>query len=245
MGDLHTLKSGLRVYVDPMPGLESAAIGVWAQAGSIDERDDEHGLAHLLEHMAFKGTASRTARDIAEEIEAVGGYLNAATSSQRTGYYVRLLKDDIALGVDVLSDILLNPLFDDAEFAREKDVVIQEIGEAADTPDDVVFENLQAIAWAGHPLACPILGTSASVRGHTTAGLRTFMGRGYQPDKMVVAAAGGVDADDFLKRVDDAFSGLRAGDAGNQRTAPAFKGGVKHDARSIEQTHIAVAFFFR
>ena len=242
MGDLHTLKSGLRVYIDPMPSLESAAIGVWAQAGSIDERDGEHGLAHLLEHMAFKGTATRTARDIAEEIEAVGGYLNAATSAQRTGYYVRLLKDDIALGLDILSDILLNPRFDEKEFTREKEVVIQEIGEAADTPDDVVFENLQAISWGDHPLARPILGTPDSVRAHTTAGLRAFMTRGYRPEKMVVAISGRVDGNDFLKRVEQAFSSLSAGDDINERTPPVFQGGVRHDERSIEQTHLAVAF---
>ncbi len=242
MSELHTLKTGLRVYVDPMPSLESTAIGVWAQAGSVDESDDEHGLAHLLEHMAFKGTATRSARDIAEEIEAVGGYLNAATSNQRTGYYVRLLKDDLALGVDILSDILRNPRFDEAEFAREKEVVIQEIGEAADTPDDVVFENLQATAWHGHPLARPILGTPASVRGHTTAALRAFMARGYQPDTMVVAVAGRVDVDDFLKRVEGAFSDFAAGENANLRSPPIFKGGVRHDGRAIEQTHIAVAF---
>lgn len=239
---MHTLASGLRVYIDPMPGLESAALGVWAQAGSIDERGGEHGIAHLLEHMAFKGTKTRSARDIAEEIEAVGGYLNAATSNQRTGYYVRVLKDDIALGVDILSDILVNPRFDESEFAREKEVVIQEIGEAADTPDDVVFENLQAAAWGAHPLALPILGTSQTVRAHTTAGLRRFMDRGYQPDKMIVAVAGGVDEDAFLQRVETAFAGLGPCDDVNQRTPPAFTGAVKHDEREIEQSHIAVAF---
>ena len=242
VGSLHTLANGLRVYIDPMPSLESAAIGVWAQAGSIDERDGEHGIAHLLEHMAFKGTQSRSARDIAEEIEAVGGYLNAATSNQRTGYYVRVLKDDIALGVDILSDILINPRFDEREFAREKEVVIQEIGEAADTPDDVVFENLQAAAWGPHPLARPILGTPATVRAHTTAGLRGFMTRGYQPDKMVVAVAGRVDGDDFLKRIEAAFSGIGASDDANKRTPPVFGGDMRHDTRAIEQTHIAVAF---
>lgn len=242
MGTLHRLASGLRIYIDPMPSLESAALGVWAQAGSIDERDDEHGIAHLLEHMAFKGTKTRSARDIAEEIEAVGGYLNAATSNQRTGYYVRVLKDDIALGVDILSDILINPQFDECEFAREKEVVIQEIGEAADTPDDVVFENLQAAAWGAHPLACPILGTAQTVRAHTTTGLRKFMDRGYQPDKMIVAVAGRVDAEDFLKRVETAFSPLTPCKDVNRRTPPAFVGAINHDQREIEQSHIAVAF---
>lgn len=242
MGELHTLANGLRVHVDPMPSLESVALGVWARAGSVDERDNEHGIAHLLEHMAFKGTTTRSAREIAEEIESVGGYMNAATSSQRTGYYVRLLKDDIATGLDILSDILLRPKFDEGELAREKEVVIQEIGEAADTPDDVVFENLQAIAWRGHPLARPILGTPESVRAHSILALREFMTRGYHPEKMVVAVAGRVDVDDFLKRVEGAFEGLVSKGEGNARTTSSFKGGVMQDDRAIEQTHIAVAF---
>ncbi len=239
---IHTLPNGLRVFVDPMPSLASAAIGVWASAGSADERENEHGIAHLLEHMAFKGTTTRSARDIAEEIEAVGGYLNAATSHQRTGYYVRLLKDDIPLGLDILSDILLRPLFDEGEFAREKEVVIQEIGEAADTPDDVVFETLQALAWDGHPLARPILGTPATVRGHSTDTLRAFMKRGYQPSEMIVAVAGKVDADAFMKGVEDAFGSLAETEDRNERTRPVFKGGVRADTRDIEQTHLAVAF---
>lgn len=239
---LHKLSNGLTISVDPMPSLQSAALGVWARAGSVDEREDEHGLAHLLEHMAFKGTTTRSARDIAEEIEAVGGYLNAATSHQRTGYYVRLLKDDLPLGLDILSDILLNPLFDETEFAREKEVVIQEIGEAADTPDDVVFENLQAICWDGHMLARPILGFPTTVRAQTTDSLRSYMARGYQPETMVIAVAGNVDADDFITRVEAAFGRLENSGDGNKRTKPQFKGGLRHDAREIEQTHLAVAF---
>ncbi|MEM8935455.1 MAG: insulinase family protein, partial [Pseudomonadota bacterium] len=111
MGELHTLANGARVYIDPMPSLETTALGVWARAGSVDETQDEHGVAHLLEHMAFKGTTTRSARQIAEEIESVGGYLNAATSHQRTGYYARLLRDDVALGLDLIADILRNPTF--------------------------------------------------------------------------------------------------------------------------------------
>lgn len=225
-----------------MPSLETAAIGVWADAGSVDERPEEHGLAHLLEHMAFKGTKRRSARAIAEEIEAIGGYLNAATSHQRTGYYVRLLKDDVATGFDVIADILLNPLFDEKELAKEREVVVQEIGEAADLPDDVVFELLQEATWEGFSLARPILGTPETVRAQTPVSLRGFMGRHYRPSSMAVAAAGNVDADAFLSLVENAFGDVAAGDAPPARPAPRFKGGVRHDARDIEQTHIAVAF---
>ena len=240
---LTTLSNGLTLYVDPMPGMQSTAIGVWARAGAMDERDNEHGVAHLLEHMAFKGTTNRSARDIAEQVEAVGGYLNAATSHQRTGYYIRVLKEDVDLGVDILSDILNNSLFDETELAREKEVIVQEIGEAADAPDDVVFENLMAVAYAGHPLARPILGTPETVRAHGRDALIEFMQRGYRPRAMVVAAAGAVDGAAFEKRIEAAFGDEPTeGGEENKRTAPAFRGGVRHDARDTEQTHIAVAF---
>ena len=242
MNKVHTLANGVRVIADPMPGLATAALGVWVRAGSVDETDSEHGVAHFLEHMAFKGTATRSPLDIAEEIEAVGGYLNAATSHQRTGYYARILKDDLDLGADILSDILLNPLFDEHELTKEKEVVVQEIGEAADTPDDVVFEKVSEIAWAGHGLGRPILGTPQSVRAQTPDSLRGFMKRCYRPQDMVIAASGGVDEDALLTLAEKYFGGFASNGVGATRTAPSFTGGVSHDARKIEQTHLAVAF---
>ena len=241
MGQVHTLKNGLRVFVDPMPSLETVALGVWSHAGSVNETDGEHGIAHLLEHMAFKGTTTRSARDIAEDIENVGGYLNAATSHQRTGYYVRLLKDDIALGLEILSDILLRPTFVYAELEKEKDVVVQEIGEAADTPDDVVFELLQSATWGSHPLARPILGTPKSVRAQTPDSLRAFMNRWYYPENMIVAVAGNVNVKDFIVRANDAFGDIESGEAVVSIAPAEFAGGVSHDAREIEQTHLAIA----
>ena len=242
MSDLFKLKNGVQVIVDPMPSLETAALGVWAYAGSVDERDEEHGIAHLLEHMAFKGTTRRSARAIAEEIESVGGYLNAATSHQRTGYYARVLKDDVPLAFDILGDILRNPAFADDELAKEKEVVVQEIGEAADTPDDVVFELLQAATWEGNPLARPILGTPQSVRAQTPASLRSFMARQYRPDTLIVAISGNVDADLVLPRVEAQFGDMTSNEVDDARSVPAFVGGVRHDARDIEQTHLALAF---
>ncbi len=236
-----TLGNGVRVIADPMPGLATVALGVWARAGSMDERDEEHGAAHLLEHMAFKGTGRRTARALAEEIESVGGYLNAATSHQRTGYYARVLKDDLALGADILGDILQNPLFDEGELTKEHEVVVQEIGEAADTPDDVVFELLSEIAWAGHPLGRSILGTPASVRAQDADALRGFMGRCYRPEEMIIAAAGAVDERMLEDLVTEQFGGF-AGGRPLERTTPKFFGGMRHDARDIEQTHLALAF---
>ncbi|PQA87536.1 M16 family metallopeptidase [Hyphococcus luteus] len=242
MVSLHTLPNGVRVVADPMPELKTAALGVWVRAGSVDERQGEYGIAHLLEHMAFKGTGRRSALAIAEEIEGVGGYLNAATSHQRTGYYARVLKDDLALGADILSDILANPLFDEEELAREREVVVQEIGEAADTPDDVVFEKLTEAAWGTHPLGRPILGTPDSVRAQTRDSLRGFMARCYRPDDMILAAAGGVDEGALLKLAEDWFGGFSAEGESGAREDPHFIGGLLHDKRKIEQTHLAVAF---
>jgi len=158
------LPSGLTVVTDAMPHLESASLGVWVGAGSRDELGDEHGISHLLEHMAFKGTTRRTARQIAEEIEAVGGDLNAATSIEMTTYYARVLKADVPLALDVLSDILTNPSFDPEELSREQNVIIQEIGAAEDTPDDIVFDHLQRCAFPDQAIGRPVLGTRDSVR---------------------------------------------------------------------------------
>ena len=162
--EVTTLKSGISVVTDAMPHLETASLGVWVASGSRDEHRDEHGISHLLEHMAFKGTRRRSARQIAEEIEAVGGDLNAGTGVEMTAYYARVLKTDIALGLDVLSDILANPSFDPDEITREKNVIVQEIGSVEDTPDDLVFEHLQAAAFPDQPVGRSILGTRATVR---------------------------------------------------------------------------------
>ena len=158
------LPTGLLVVTDAMPHLETASLGVWVGSGSRDERPDEHGISHLLEHMAFKGTSRRTARQIAEEIEAVGGDLNAGTSTETTSYYARVLKDDVPLALDVLADILANPAFEPDELEREKNVIVQEIGAAEDTPDDLIWDRLQETAYTGQPIGRSILGTPATVR---------------------------------------------------------------------------------
>src|SRR6266705_140704 len=162
--EVTTLKSGINVVTDAMPHLETASLGVWVASGSRDERHDEHGISHFLEHMAFKGTRRRSARQIAEEIEAVGGDLNAATGAEATAYYARVLKSDVPLALDVLADILTAPAFDPDEITREKNVIIQEIGAAEDAPDDLVFDHLQATAFPGQAVGRSILGTPATVR---------------------------------------------------------------------------------
>jgi predicted Zn-dependent peptidase len=239
--DIAALPNGVRLVVDPMPGLKSAAIGVYARAGTIDETLAENGVAHLLEHMAFKGTKRRSARQIAEEIEAVGGYLNAGTGYTRTGYYARVLSGDVALGFDILADILGAPAFDGGELAKEKDVVLQEIGEASDQPDDAVMEMLQALSFGDHPLGRPILGTPESVAAQSPDTLRAFMRRTYQARDMVIAASGGVDPAAIERLAREKFS-WAATSAESLRAKARYHGGRRHDDRDIEQTHLALAF---
>src|ERR1700716_4000667 len=171
------LSTGLSIVTDAMPHLETASLGVWVGSGSRDEYLDEHGIAHFLEHMAFKGTRRRTARQIAEEIEAGGGDLNAATSIESTAYYARVLKADVPLALDVLSDILSEPAFDPEELKREQGVIVREIGAAEDSPDDVVFDKLQETAFPGQPVGRSILGTPATVRSFDRKKLAAYLTR--------------------------------------------------------------------
>lgn len=234
------LSSGLTVVTDRMPHLKSASLGVWVGAGSRDEASDEHGISHLLEHMAFKGTATRTARQIAEEIEAVGGDLNAATSAETTAYYARVLEDDVPLALDVLADILSNPAFDPEELNREQNVVVQEIGACEDAPDDLVFEYLQSTAFPDQPIGRSILGTRETVRALNAKRLRSYLARNYRAPDMVVAAAGALDHDAVVRDIERKFAGFAA-EAAPAPQAARFRGGARIEKRDLEQVHIALA----
>ena len=237
---LTTLKSGLTVLTDAMPHLETASLGVWVASGSRDERRDENGVSHFLEHMAFKGTRRRTARQIAEEIEAVGGDLNAATGAESTAYYARVLRQDVPLALDVLSDILSEPIFDRAELLREQSVIVQEIGAVADTPDDLIFEHLNEIAFPNQPLGRSILGTPDTVRSFDGGKLRDYLSRNYRAPDIVVAAAGAVDHAAVLAEVEKRFAGFN-GPAGPMPESAKFGGGSHVEKRELEQVHIALA----
>lgn len=238
---VHTLANGLRVVADPMPGLSSLALGVWVRAGAVDEGPGENGWAHLLEHMAFKGTRRRSARAIAEEIEAVGGALNAATGYQQTGYHARVLSEDLELAFDILADILREPTLDAEELSREKDVVLQEIGEARDAPDDVVFDMLQGLLFRDQPLGRPILGDEASVAAATREGLAAFMARRYRPGALVISASGGLDPDNVYALAERYFGDMPAGAPAGERKVPRLTQGARCAPRDLEQTHVAFA----
>ncbi|MEL6838014.1 MAG: pitrilysin family protein, partial [Pseudomonadota bacterium] len=187
--ELHTLPNGFRIVTEDMPGLKSTSIGIWVQAGGRHERVEQNGIAHFLEHMAFKGTTTRSALQIAEAIEDVGGYINAYTSREMTAYYARVLEDDVALGLDVIADILLNPVFDPAEIEVERGVILQEIGQALDTPDDIIFDWLQEVAYPDQALGRTILGPSERVSAFSRDDLQNFVAEHYGPNQMILATS--------------------------------------------------------
>jgi predicted Zn-dependent peptidase len=238
--EITRLSSGLAVVTDRMPHLESASLGVWVGAGSRDEAPDEHGISHLLEHMAFKGTKRRNARQIAEEIEAVGGDLNAATSVESTAYYARVLKADVPLALDVLADILSEPVFDPEELRREQNVIVQEIGATEDAPDDLVFEHLHETAFPMQPVGRSILGTPETVRSFNSARLRSYLARNYRAPDMLVAAAGAVEHEQIVAEAEKRFAGF-LGPAAPVPEPARFGGGIRVEARDLEQVHIALA----
>jgi predicted Zn-dependent peptidase len=234
------LPSGLSVVTDHMPHLESASLGVWVGAGGRNERPDEHGISHLLEHMAFKGTKRRSARAIAEEIEAVGGELNAATSAESTAYYARVLKADVPLALDVMADILTEPAFDPEELRREQNVIVQEIGANEDDPDGVVFDRLQETAFPRQPVGRTILGTPETVRSFDPARLRAYLARNYRGPDMLVAAAGAVEHAAIVAEAERRFASF-VGPAAPAPEPARFGGGTRVETRDLEQVHIAVA----
>ncbi len=238
---LTTLPSGLRVVTDANPLLRTAAVGLFVAAGSRHEREEEHGLSHLLEHMAFKGTGAHSAREIAEAIENVGGDLNAETGVEQTGYFAHVLKEDVGLALDLLAEIYCDSRFDRDELEREKGVVIQEIGAVEDTPDDLVFDHLSAAAWAGQAIGRPILGTRETVGGFDRGAIEAYLRRHYRAGATVVAAAGAVDHDEIVERAEKALRSL----GGEVATPPAparYTGGEILTRKGLEQTHIVIGF---
>ena len=235
------LPSGLIVVSDPMPHLVSAALGVWVSCGARHENREEAGLSHMLEHMAFKGTKRRSAKDIATEIEAVGGDLNAYTSREQTAFHARVLKDDIDLALDIIADILVYPAFDESELAREREVIIQEIGQTRDTPDDLVFDYLQEACYPGQPMGWPIFGSEKTVAGFSRGDLVSYMRKHYRAGAMMLIGSGAVDHDRLVAAGQALFAPIAEGT--ERGTAPArFCGGDVRGEDDLEQAHLAFAF---
>ena len=239
--EITTLPSGLRVVTDAMPHLETASLGVWIGAGSRHESDAEQGLSHLLEHMAFKGTRRRTARAINEEIEAVGGDLNAATGVEQTAYYAHVLAADAPLALDLLADILTQSTFAEADLEREKGVILQEIGSVDDTPDDLVHDLFGAAAYENQPIGRAILGTPASVAGFSRDTVGAYLGRHYRARATIVGAAGRVEHARIVDEAEARFCALGDTDA-PAPTEARYTGGEHRLKRRLEQAQIMVGW---
>ena len=241
MAELTRLSNGLTVAIDPMPGAQSAAIGLHAFVGSRSEPDGKGGLAHLVEHMVFKGTRSRGARAIAEAIEDVGGTLNAWTSRDQTSFHARTLAPDDGLALELIADLVRAPKLDEAELEREKLVILSELGECLDAPDDLIHDRLFEAAFGDQPLARPVLGSEPSILELTRQDCAAWLSDQYRPDRLVISAAGKVNPAQILQLAEALFGDLEATSASSNELA-IFLGGTRSDRRSAEQTHLALGF---
>ncbi|MDD9876041.1 MAG: pitrilysin family protein [Magnetovibrio sp.] len=233
------LANGLTVVTDSMATVETVSVGTWVDVGTRDEHPDVNGVSHLLEHMAFKGTERRNAYAIAAEIEAVGGHLNAYTSREHTAYYAKVLKDDIGLAVDLLGDILQHSVLDADELAREQAVIVQEIHQARDTPDDIVFDHFQETAFPDQPMGRPVLGRPDLVRAMDRQEVLDYMRNHYSAERMILAAAGNLDHDAFVSLAEATFDALPAHH--DQTREPArYGGGDFREDRELEQVHVVM-----
>ena len=235
------LPSGLTVVTERMDRVETVSLGAYVASGTRHELAEENGASHFLEHMAFKGTERRNATEIAEEIEAVGGHINAYTAREQTAFYVKLLKEDMALGADIIGDILSHSSFDPGELERERGVILQEIGQANDTPDDIIFDHFQETAFPSQPMGRPVLGTEPRIRGMKRDVLMAYMRRHYASANTVVAGAGNLEHDRFLELVQKHFSDLPA-EAPPVALPGVYKGGEFREARDLDQVHIVLGF---
>lgn len=237
-----TLPNGLRVATDSMPHVETTSLGVWVGVGTRNERAEVNGVAHLVEHMVFKGTPSRTAFDISEQIEAVGGHMNAYTTREHTAYYAKVLKEDAALALDVIGDMLQHSLLDEDELVRERDVVLQEIGQAEDTPDDIIFDHFQACAFPDQALGRPVLGQPEIIGALPRDALVDYIGGNYSGQTMVLAASGRIDHGWLVEKAAEVFRDLPAPVDPAALDPARYAGGDFREDRDLEQLHIVLGF---
>ena len=236
-----TLDNGFRIVTENMSGLKSASVGIWIDTGGRNETLKQNGIAHFLEHMAFKGTLKRSSLDIAQAIENVGGYINAYTSREMTAYYARVLENDVPLAIDVISDILLNPIFDKQELETERGVILQEIGQSLDTPDDVIFDWLQETAYPDQPLGRTILGSTERVKNFSQDDLIGFVSDHYGPEQMVLSAAGAINHEEVVSQAKSLFD-KKVPIKKSKAVRSLYSGGELQVEKDLEQAHFALAF---
>ncbi len=235
------LKNGLRVITDTVDSVHSVAVGIWTGVGTRNEELAHNGVAHMVEHMLFKGTKRRSALAIAEEIENVGGHMNAYTSKEMTSYYIHLLKEDVTLALDVLADIYQNAILPEEEIARERHVILQEIGMCMDTPDDLIFDNYYETAYPGQALGAPILGKSHHISRMEKATLEDYIKKFYTPARTIISAAGNVDHKDFVEQVEKLFVKMPE-DTFLYKEPANYIGGEHRQGKDLEQAHIIMGF---
>jgi predicted Zn-dependent peptidase len=236
------LPNGIRILTERMPHVRSVAVGVWVETGSRHEQAARGGVSHLIEHLVFKGTATRTAQDIARTMDSVGGQMDAFTTKENTCFYVQVLDQHLPLAVDLLTDILLHPLFDAEELEREKSVVLQEIRMVEDTPDDVIHDLFAAQVWGDHPLGRPILGTRELVTGFGRDGIAEHFGEEYVPPQIIIAVAGNVTHEQVLELFGRGFNGFERGARPRAGSTPRLCPGVNIVHKALEQVHLVMGF---
>lgn len=236
-----TLSNGMRVVTDTVETVQTASLGVWVGAGTRHEPQAINGVAHMLEHMAFKGTSRRSAVDIAREIEDVGGQINAYTSREQTAYYAKVLYGDAPLAMDILADILQDSIFDPDELARERAVVLQEIGQSYDTPDDIIFDHFQTTAFPDQPLGRPVLGRPKIIESMSRDTIMGHMRQTYGGEAMVLSVAGRVDHETIVAMAEELFGGLQT-QSGGETVKGTYAGGNYREDRELEQVHFVLGF---
>ncbi len=235
-----TLPNGIRILSEEIPGMVSAAISIWVESGSRFEGVAQNGISHFLEHLFFKGTERRSAVEIAEEIDAVGGVLNADTDREHTCYYVKVLGEHVPLAIDLLSDIFLASSFDPDEIAREKEVVLEEIAQIEDTPDDLINDLFHSAYWPDHALGRPVCGTRATVRGFDRDATRAWVACRYRPDRIVVSAAGDVRHAALVGEIGERFGHLTGSAPLDDADVPLLQSGVTVHRRRLEQVQLCL-----
>lgn len=236
-----TLKNGLRILSSTRPHLETVSLGVWIKTGSAFEQEDVNGISHFFEHTCFKGTQRRTALQISEEIEDVGGQMNAYTSREFTAFFAKMLKGDAELAIDVIADILQNATFSEEELTKEREVVVQEIKQSIDTPDDIIFDYFQEAAYPNQALGRTILGPAEKVRGFGAETLRNYLKSNYAAENMVACAVGNIKHEDFVRMVEERMSGIQP-KVSFTPEKQLYKGGFFIEKRDIEQAHVLLGF---
>ena len=234
------LDNGIRLVTESMGHVRSVSLGVWLARGSRHETDQDSGIAHFVEHMLFKGTATRTAEDIAQAVDSIGGQLDAFTAKEYASYYVKVLDQHLPLAVDILSDIVLRPAFNQIDIDREKKVILEEIKMVEDTPDDLVHELFTQAFWEGHPLGRPILGTKESVEGLTQHRLRDHFRGAYAAENIIISAAGNLEHSALREALDKAFGEMPSAGRKETWTAPAVIPKVVIRSKELEQSHLCL-----